>query len=155
MQFIIQNQLFLLLGTIGVLVLGFAVFGALFYGLNKKVAILFGGVKNKEIDLQKNLVGRIATAEIRLREMEPRLAVVEAISKISVQKVGFTRFNPFNDTGGDNSFVVVLLDRESNGILLTSLYMREGVRMYAKKVEAGETRQQLSEEEKRVLVETI
>lgn len=155
MQFITQNQLFILLGTIGVLILGFAVFGVLFYGLKKKVGVLFGGAKNKETDLQRNLIGRTAKTETKLQELEPRLEVVEAISKVSVQKVGFLRFNPFNDTGGDNSFVLVLLDRENNGVLLTSLYMREGVRTYAKKVEGGETRQPLSEEEKRVLDETI
>ena len=87
--------------------------------------------------------------------LEPRLGVVEAISKISVQKVGFVRFNPFHDTGGDQSFIAVFLDRENNGMVISSLYMRDGVRVYGKEIEHGASRQPLSEEERGVLEETL
>ena len=74
---------------------------------------------------------------------------------MSVQKVGFLRFNPFQDTGGDNSFALALLDRENNGVILSSFYTREGVRIYAKQIENGASRQALSDEEKKVLEEAL
>ena len=137
--------------TLVLILAGFGVLGWLIFDLKKRVRILSGGEETKDGNLIPELLRRISRAETKLEEAEPRLALVEEISKISVQKVGFLRFNPFDDTGGDNSFVLTLLDRENNGVLLTSLYLREGMRLYAKRVEGGETKQQLSEEESRVL----
>jgi hypothetical protein len=155
MEIITQNLAFIILTTIGVLIIGFVIVGVKIFGLGKKIDVLFGGTENKETDIQRNLVERVTKAETKLLEIEPRLALVEAISKISVQKVGFMRFNPFGDTGGDNSFVLVLLDCENNGVMISSFYAREGVRVFAKHVDAGRTKQQLSGEERKVLQETI
>lgn len=64
------------------------------------------------------------------------------------QKVGFVRFNPFDRVGGEQSFVVSLLDKEDNGIVLNFLYTREGVRIYAKPVKGGKgTEYELAKEE--------
>ena len=65
------------------------------------------------------------------------------------------RFNPFSDTGGEQSFVVSLLDRGGNGILLTSLHGRGITRIYAKKVNAGKADQELSAEERNALTEAL
>ena len=150
MEVIIQNQFFILLGLLAA---GFGITAFFLLDLKKKVGKLYGTGDNA--DLEKNFVSRIARTETKLEEMEPRLKLMEDISKISVQKVGFLRFNPFQDTGGDNSFLLVMLDRGNNGIMLTSLYMREGMKIYAKSVEHGKTKQQLSGEEKKMLEETV
>lgn len=152
MDFILQNQFYILLG---ILILGFAVIGKFFRDLSRKVDILFGGDADVGEDVKKNFIQRLAKTETKLAEFEPRLKLVEEISKVSVQKIGFLRFNPFSDTGGDNSFVLALLDRNNNGVLITSLYLREKMRLYAKKVEDGQTQQQLSVEEEKVLKEAI
>jgi len=98
---------------------------------------------------------RLAETEIKLDEILPRLAAVEGIGKRSIQKVGFLRFNPFHDTGGDNSFVLALLDHNNSGVIMTSLYSREGVRWYGKSVERGVSPYPFSKEEKKVLEETM
>lgn len=153
MEIILQNQ-FLILA--GLFILGFGITGWFLLDLTRKTKILFGGTASKdEAGLQKDLVRRLAKTEAKLEEFEPRVKLLEEISQISVQKVGFVRFNPFQDTGGDNSFVLALLDRKQNGVLISSLYMREGIRLYAKRVEGGRTKQQLSEEEARVLQEVL
>ena len=84
-----------------------------------------------------------------------KIELLEKISAISVQKVGFKRYNPFTETGGDQSFTLLLLDRSDNGIALSSLYTREGVRMYGKRIEGGKPLHPLSEEEKNVLDEIV
>ncbi|HEY4526207.1 MAG TPA: DUF4446 family protein [Candidatus Paceibacterota bacterium] len=145
-----QNQIFILAGLI---LAASAVAAFLIFDLKKKVKKLYGG--RGDADLEKNLVGRIARTEAKLEEIEPRLKLVEEVAKISVQRVGFLRFNPFPDTGGDHSFVLVMLDRGNNGIIINSLYLREGMRLYAKKVDNGKSKQPLSEEEKKVLEETL
>lgn len=66
-----------------------------------------------------------------------------------IQKIGLIRFNPFKETGGDQSFVLSLLDKENNGVIISGLYSRAGTRWYAKKVKKGAgTEHNLSEEEK-------
>ena len=72
-------------------------------------------------------------------------------SNFFIQKVGIVRFNPFREIGGDQSFAIALLDGQDNGIVLTSLYSREGNRVYAKPVERGKSKYQLSEEEKKAI----
>ena len=98
---------------------------------------------------------RLVEAETSLETMEPRIKFLETASRTSIQKIGFTRFNPFQNTGGDNSFVVSLLDQKDSGVILSSLYTRDGVRVYGKTVEQGLSKYPLSDEEKRVLKETI
>ncbi len=139
---------------LGLLILGLVFLTKIVFNLKKKIKILLGKGET-DLDLPGNLLQRIVKAESRLEEIEPRLQIVEDLSKVSIQKVGFLRFNPFQDTGGDNSFAVALLDRENNGILVSSLYTRSGVRVYGKSVAQGRAKQLLSEEEQKVLKEAI
>lgn len=66
-----------------------------------------------------------------------------------LQKLGFVRYNPFANTGGDQSFCLCFLDGTDNGILITSLHTREQTRLYTKEVVNGEPKEQikLSKEE--------
>jgi Protein of unknown function (DUF4446) len=63
------------------------------------------------------------------------------------QRVGLVRFNPFDDTGGNQSFALALLDAEGNGWVLSSLHARAGTRVYAKAIRGGRSDGALSEEE--------
>lgn len=77
---------------------------------------------------------------------------IEKDSAFHIQKVGLLRFNPFNDTGGDQSFILSLVDSQNNGVVISGLYSRSGTRWYAKRVIKGEgTEHELSKEEKKAL----
>ncbi|KKT73525.1 MAG: hypothetical protein UW68_C0007G0010 [Candidatus Collierbacteria bacterium GW2011_GWB1_44_6] len=77
-------------------------------------------------------------------------------NKEHFQKLGFKRYNPFTDTGGDQSFTAAFLDDNGNGIMISSLHSRENTRLYAKKVENGKvTSQALSREEQEVINEAL
>src|SRR3990167_9470903 len=54
-----------------------------------------------------------------------------------IQKIGLVRFNPFKDTGGDQSFILALVDRENTGVVISSLHTRTWTRWYAKGVIKG------------------
>lgn len=62
-------------------------------------------------------------------------------------KVGVVRFNPFHEVGGDQSFVIALLDQKNNGIVISSLYNRTNCRFYGKPIIAGKSEYSLSDEE--------
>jgi len=78
------------------------------------------------------------------------LLEVEKIKKeqvFSIQKVGLIRYNPFSEVGGNQSFSLALLDAQDNGVVITSLYNREGNRVYSKPIEQGQSSYPLSAEE--------
>ncbi|OGH12323.1 MAG: hypothetical protein A2776_02325 [Candidatus Levybacteria bacterium RIFCSPHIGHO2_01_FULL_40_10] len=69
-----------------------------------------------------------------------------------IQKIGLVRFNPFKDTGGDQSFILALVDRENTGVVISSLHTRTGTRWYAKGVIKGKgVEHDLSEDEEKAL----
>lgn len=80
------------------------------------------------------------------------------LSKTSgaIEKIKLIRFNPFDDIGGDQSFILVLLNKENSGILLTSLHHRSFTRIYAKTIKNGQGDNiTLSKEEKSAILKAI
>ena len=72
-------------------------------------------------------------------------------SKFSIQRVGVVRYNPFKEVGGNQSFSMALLDGNDSGIVITSLYSREGNRVYGKAIKDGQSQFMLTEEEKEAI----
>ena len=65
----------------------------------------------------------------------------------AIQKIGITRFTPFKEIGGNQSFSIALLDKNDNGITITSIYSKERSRIFAKPIENGQSTYKLSREE--------
>lgn len=63
------------------------------------------------------------------------------------------RFNPFQGTGsgGNQSFATALLDEEGSGVVISSLYSRDKVSVFAKPITRRSSEFELSEEEREVL----
>ena len=91
--------------------------------------------------------GRLDTISERVEALNRLHRELETLSQKSIQKVGVIRFNPFADTGGDQSFAVALLDAAGNGVVLSSLHGRADTRIFAKPVQAGRSKHALSDEE--------
>lgn len=72
----------------------------------------------------------------------------------SIQHVGVVRFNPYKETGGNQSFAVALTNEHNNGVILSSLYTRDHVHIFAKSIEDGESVTPLSKEERQALKHT-
>ncbi len=79
--------------------------------------------------------------------VEARTVVLEAGAPLAYQRVGLVRFNPFEDTGGNQSFALALLDGKGTGFVISSLHARSGTRVYGKAVTAGVAESTLSDEE--------
>ncbi|MEO8066008.1 MAG: DUF4446 family protein [Candidatus Doudnabacteria bacterium] len=86
-----------------------------------------------------------------LKELDDSLTRLYKDNRSNIQKIGFMRFNPFEDAGGNISFVLTMLDAADNGIIISSLHGREGTRIYAKSVKGGLSESQLTEEEKEAI----
>lgn len=100
-----------------------------------------------KIAKQKDFINN--TKEIK--EIKGDFEIFKTLSKNNIQKVGLVKFNPFNETGGDHSFSLALLDGHKNGIIITSLHTRERTRLYVKDVSSGKSKIELSSEEQKAL----
>lgn len=82
-----------------------------------------------------------------VEDLAGRTAALEVASRTMFSRVGLVRYNPFEETGGNQSFALALLDAEGDGWVLSSLHARSGTRVYAKAIAAGRSDTALSEEE--------
>ena len=69
----------------------------------------------------------------------------------SLHRIGFVRFNPFKDIGGNQSFSLALLDGKNNGVVISSLHTRDASRVYAKPIENNQSPTPLTDEEKKAI----
>lgn len=85
-------------------------------------------------------------------ELEQYLTNAEARLRGSIRGVGLVRFNPYEQgQGGNQSFAVALLDERGHGAVISTLYARDRVGVYAKPVEAGVSSFDLTPEEKEAI----
>lgn len=111
----------------------------------------------------RRLAGKVAKGNLE-RVLETLLKeeklTFEAVNKIKVElkkletagksyflNAGLVRFNPFSDSGGDQSFSLAILDSYERGVVITGLHGRQTTRFYTKLLD-GKTEVKLSTEEK-------
>ena len=75
--------------------------------------------------------------------------------KITYQKTGLVKYDAFREMSGALSYSLALLDKENNGVLISSMYSREGCYTYAKEIIKGESKINLSEEEAEALKQAV
>ena len=94
---------------------------------------------------------RVASVDQRLAQLNDEYTRLAAMTSLASQKISLVRFNPFGDTGGDQSFSLAVLDAHDSGYVLTSIHGREGTRVYVKPVDLGKSKYTLSVEEQQAL----
>jgi hypothetical protein len=108
---------------------------------------LLGGGSSRASDRLASLE-RDAAASAAAREVElGRIDALEKVARSEVPRVGFVRYNAFSDVGSDLSYALALLNRDGDGVVLSSIYSREDTRTYGKAVAAFKPAQDPSEEE--------
>jgi hypothetical protein len=115
------------------------------------------GVTKRDLKtILENIATSMKTAGREINHLHQRVDEIAAADKFHLQKVGFVRFNPFSDTGGDQSFCICFLDENDTGVVITSLHSREQTRIYAKMVRGGKAEGvTYSKEEKEAINEAI
>lgn len=115
----------------GIIAFAFVTYRKLTADIDKKD---FASVLAKIKESLKDIDQDVASVESAIQQLQIKI-------KPHIQKLGFVRYNPFGDTGGDQSFCICLLDQNDNGIMITSLHTRNQTRLYAKQVSAGKNQE--------------
>jgi len=111
------------------------------------------GVKGQTLDKAlEEIIDKLNLHDQQKQQLSKHIQKLEDLQKICFSKHALIRFNPFEDTGGDQSFVLALLNGANNGVVISSLHSRGGTRVYAKGVfGAKPTTHPFSKEEKEVV----
>lgn len=144
-----SNQVYILLAILAV-ANGVTLF--LYYRVHKRLKVTLGGTDaaqlEKRLGIYFSKVKEVEKSHLQLIREYNRLA---DMASLSAQKVSVYRFNPFGDTGGDQSFALAVLDAQNSGYILTSIHGREGTRSYIKPIDYGKSKYTLSKEEQKAL----
>ncbi len=118
---------------------------------------IFKKQKNKEDNIKglEDLIRKHKEAVKRIANLEKELEKLKHESNFFVQKIEIKRYNPFSNIGGNQSFSLAILDKNNDGVIISSLFGHEGNRIYGKPIKNGQSTYQLSKEEKEVLEKAI
>ncbi|QQG43606.1 MAG: DUF4446 family protein [Candidatus Daviesbacteria bacterium] len=115
--------------------------------------------KSNERDIRKKFEEVLKSVEEfkeDLKEVRVKLADLQRDGLTHVQNTALLRYNPYDNTGGDLSFSLALLDEGGNGLVVTSLHSVSGTRVFAKPVILGKSgKYELSSEEKTVVKQAL
>jgi hypothetical protein len=113
---------------------------------------IFAGTKARNLEEMIVIVGeKINKLDETQLKIDKHLAEVDSKLNKSIRSIETIRFNPFVDAGGNQSFAIAFLNDEGNGVVMSSLYARDRMSIFAKPIINGKSDFELSNEEKEVL----
>ena len=122
------------------------------FNTEKRLKRFFLGKKAKDLEGTLEKLGEdIEKLKLAKDSAEKELSVINKKLKKSIRGLETVRFNPFPDQGSNQSFAIGMLDEDGDGVVLSSLYSRERMSVFAKPVKNGKSEYELTEEEKKAL----
>lgn len=124
------------------------------YRLHKRLRRLTAGTDGKNLEdaiYQLNEDHHIFAH--RVAQLEKTTGRIDAEMNSAIRGVATVRYNAFSDVGGKQSFATAFLSADGNGVVVSSIYTRERVNVYAKPIVQFTSEYELSSEEARSLKE--
>ncbi|MDR3519453.1 MAG: DUF4446 family protein [Candidatus Pacebacteria bacterium] len=118
----------------------------------KRLKKFFLGKKAKDLEetigILENDINQLKKAK---EAIEKEIVLINAKLKKSIRGLETIRFNPFPDQGSNQSFAIGMLNEDGDGLVMSSLYSRERMSVFAKPIRDGKSEYELSAEEKEAL----
>ncbi|MCI5051009.1 MAG: DUF4446 family protein [Candidatus Pacebacteria bacterium] len=136
----------------GILGLGIITLAILVIILHLRLKKLMSGKSVQSLEkviVENNKRGVLIQEELKKQNNQIKAILKDTESHI--QNIGVVRFNPFKETGGSQSFAIALTDKNENGVVISSLYTRDRVNVFAKPITAGSSEYTLTKEEQSAL----
>lgn len=116
--------------------------------IKKKYNKLFEGSEGESIEkMLFERLDEVNDVKDQIKDIQNHTDKLDENLKNTIQKIGIIRYNAFDDMGSDLSFSAALLDDNSTGIVISSLYSRNESITYGKPIINGESDYKLSIEE--------
>lgn len=118
----------------------------------KRLKRFFLGKKAKDLeDTIVTLENEIAKLKKASEGAEKNISLINTKLRKSIRGLETIRFNPFPDQGSNQSFAIGMLDEDGNGVVISSLYSRERMSIFAKPITNRKSEYELTTEEKEAL----
>jgi hypothetical protein len=118
----------------------------------KRLKRFFLGKKAKDLeDTIISLEDDISKLKKAKEEAGKDIVLINKKLKKSIRGLETIRFNPFSDQGSNQSFAIGMLDEDGDGVVISSLYSRERMSVFAKPIKNNKSEYDLSSEEKEAL----
>ena len=128
----------------------------LIYQFGKWRKVIKDGKKLNLIQILENITIKQDLLTKKITKVEYELENIKMHTDSYFQKFSLERFNPFESTGGDQSFIIALLNGQNDGFVISSLHSRDGTRIYAKEISGGRANShEFSNEEKAIIEKTL
>ena len=124
--------------------------------LKKKYDFFMQGEHGASLERKLSVeVSEIRDAAKGLESLLSEQVAIRNIQSNTLQKIGFIKYNAFENIGNDLSFALTLLDGNNNGICISSIYGRNESRIFSKPIVKGKSLVSLSQEELESLNEAL
>ena len=124
--------------------------------MEKRYRKIMRGTNPKNLEeLVISYLDKVDDAKNSAEGIKEKFNEIDSRLKGCMQHVSIIRYKAFENVGSDLSFSIALLDDNNDGVILTGIYGRNDSTTYAKPIDNGISRYDLSEEEKHVLKEAI
>jgi hypothetical protein len=128
------------------------VFGVWIFILSQRMNRLLRGKKTANLEETiLDLIKEHTKISNQQQYLEKEHLLLKKKTTTSIRGIGFMRFNAFKDSGGNQSFAIALIDEQGNGVIISTLFARERMSVFAKNIRAFACEQQLSNEERSAL----
>ena len=125
--------------------------------MKKRYNILMSGKDGKSLeDIIMNKIKLVNLLDESVKDIYAQIKQIDNNLLITYQKMGFVKYDAFKESGGRMSYVLVLLTKENNGILMNCMHSNtDGCYTYTKRIERGSCKLTLSKEEETALEQAI
>lgn len=125
--------------------------------LKKNYVILMSGKDGKSLEdaiIKKfNLVDLLDDS---VKDIYSQIKKIDENLLITYQKIGLVKYDAFKEVGGKMSFVLVLLSKNNNGVIMNCMHSNsDGCYTYVKRIEHGICKVAMSKEEEHALQQAI
>lgn len=145
MSAFINNPTALVLALFGLTIIICALW---IFSLEKRLARMFRGKTASDLEEVLVDIGRnLDQVNSQQKELETFALELQKKLRQAIQHVHTVRYNPYRDQGGNHSFATCLMDERGNGVVISGIYSRDKVNVYAKPLVTGKSDYELTEEE--------
>jgi len=158
-NFINNTQIYIIIGLIIMVFILMIMVVITYASLNKietKYRKLMRGVNKRNLeDIVVSYLDKIDEVKDQNDILKEEYEQINGKLITCVQNTSMVRYKAFDNMGSDLSFSIALLDGVGSGVILTSIYGRNESTTYAKPIDKGISRYELSKEENKVLQQAI
>lgn len=123
-----------------------------FARLRRHYQTLLGDTEGRNLEtVLDHHLAQVQQAVEKARQLDLLVRELQRAGQGHLQRCAIVRFNPFANTGGDQSFALALADGGGYGVVISSLHSRESTRVYAKPLAAWGSAYPLTEEEQQAI----